>query len=373
MDFTVDKSSFLPELGLLQGVVDRKSTIPILSHLLLEAKDGEVRLTATDLDVTIRTGVAANITSAGAATVPAKKLFELIRSLPDASVRLRLLDNNYVQVDCGRSSFKLIALSASDYPTLPTIDEANGIPLPLGLFRRVIAKVLFAVSQEEGRFQISGSLMKFSEGAVEMISTDGHRLALVQFEAPALGKVKRPPPPTLVPKKALMELHRFDGDDGSNVFFGSSENHLFFRLGGRQLLARSLDVKFPDYEKVIGKDNDRKVKAQVTDLASALRRVALFSSDRSRAVRLEFSPGELILSSANPDLGEARETLPVDYDGEKFFIGLNAQYLADFLSEIETTEVLLNLKDENTHCLGAPVGSLAGISRYLYVVMPMRL
>ncbi len=373
MDLTVEKSAFLPELALLQGVVDRKSTIPILSHVLIDARDGEALLTATDLDVTIRSKTPAKVSTPGAATVLAKKLFELVRTLPDAPIRIRLLENNYVQIDCGRSSFKLVALAASDYPTLPTIDQGQGVSLPLGLFRRVISKVLFAVSQEEGRFQISGSLMKFKDGAVEMISTDGHRLALVQFDSPGLVKAKRPPQPTLVPKKALMELHRFEGADDSDVVFGTSENHIYFHVGNRQLLSRSLDVKFPDYEKVISKDNDRKVVASVVELGQALRRVALFSSDRSRAVRLEFSSGELVLTSANPDLGEAREVLPVQYDGETFFIGLNAQYLADFLSEIETTEVQLNLKDENTHCLGSPVGTLPGISRYLYIVMPMRI
>lgn len=373
MDLTVEKGTFLPELALLQGVVDRKSTIPILSHVLLEAGETGLAMTATDLDVTIRSSTPATVAVAGSATVPAKKLFELVRTLPDAPIRLRLLENNYVQVDCDRSSFKLVALPASDYPTLPTVDKADGIALPLSLFRQVIHRVLFAVSQEEGRFQISGSLMKFKDGVVEMISTDGHRLALVEFEAPGLKKAKRPPQPVLVPKKALLELSRFEGPDDSEVRFGSSENHLVFSLAGRQLLARSLDLKFPDYEKVISKDNDRKIIVPVAGLLSALRRVAIFSNDRSRAIKLAFAKGELVLSSANPDLGEARDTLAVPYDGEAFFIGLNAGYLVDFLQEVGTSEVELKFKDENTHCLGSPVGEQAGIVRYLYLVMPMRL
>ena len=373
MDVTIEKSRFLPELALLQGVVDRKSTIPILSHVLLDAKDGSIALTGTDLDVTIRTKAEAEVRQPGACTVPAKKLFELYRTLPDGPTRLRLLDNNYVQIETGRNSTKLIALAATDYPSLPSPDKDGEIRLPLPLFRKAVEKVLFAVSSEEGRFQISGSLMKIGDGSVEMISTDGHRLALVEFEAPPLGKGKRPPAPTLIPKKALLELQRFEGGDDAEVHFGTSDNHIFFRVGPRQLLARALDVKFPDYEKVVSKDNDRAVVANVPELLAALRRVSLFSSDRSRAVRLDFDEGELKLSSANPDLGEAVETVPVAYDGEKFHIGLNAQYVADFLAEVDGSEVRLRFRDENTHCLGTPVATPDGIRRYVYVVMPMRL
>jgi DNA polymerase-3 subunit beta len=372
MDLTVERATFLPELTLLQGVIERKSTIPILSHVLLDARDGKVHLTATDLDVTIRSQAPATVAVAGSVTIPAKKLFELVRSLPDAPIRMRLGENNSLLVDCARSSFRLIALSAADYPTLPTIERGATASASFSNFRNAVARVIFATSQEEGRFQISGGLLKLRDSSADIISTDGHRLALVEFQL-AKAPSKKLPPAILIPKKALAELNRFDAPEDTEIVFGSAENHLFFQVGNRELLCRSLDLKFPDYEKVISRENDRKVQLGAAELAGALKRVALFAADRSRAIRVACADGEIALSCANPDLGEAKESIAVSYNGPSFFIGLNAQYLIDFLSEAGTENVHLAFRDENTHCLASPATPIPGILRYLYIVMPMKI
>jgi DNA polymerase-3 subunit beta len=215
-----------------------------------------------------------------------------------------------------------------------------------------------------------GALLKEKGKECEIVATDGHRLALINFENK---NGKGSLPNVLIPKKALAEILKMDGSEGATLAIRHSENHLLFSVGSRQLIARLLDVNFPDYEKILSKGNDRVALVSRTACQAAIRRVALFSSERSRGVKLTFEKNLLTVASASPELGEGTETLDVEYDAEPLSIGLNSQYLLDFLEEAETEKVRLELKDENTQCLCQPEGGLEGASRYLYVVMPMRL
>jgi DNA polymerase III subunit beta len=368
MELTVRRGDFLNELTLMQGVVERKNTIPILSNILLKASDGHLNFTSTDLDLTLLSAAEAKVSRPGSVTVPARKLFDLIRNLPEADVALKLMDNHYLGVTCERSNFRLVAQPAEDFPTVPKVEGKGEISFPLDLWKRVTRKVLYAVSAEETRFQLMGALLKDKGKEFELVATDGHRLALIDF--PKSG-TKGELPNVLIPKKAVAEILKMDG--GGDLVIRHSENHLLFSVGNRQLIARLLDVNFPDYEKILSKGNDKVAIVPRVACQAAIRRVALFSSERARGVKLSFEKNLLTLASASQELGEGTETLDISYDAEPLSIGLNAQYLLDFLDEAETEKVRLELKDENTQCLCQPEGGIEGASRYVYVVMPMRL
>jgi DNA polymerase III subunit beta len=370
MDLKVKRGDFLNELTLMQGVVERKNTIPILSNILLRAADGNLSFTSTDLDLTLLSQTEAKVSRPGSVTVPARKLFDLIRNLPDAEVSLKLLDNHYLGVTCERSNFRLVAQPAEDFPTVPKVEAKKGVTFPLDLWKRLTRKVLYAVSAEETRFQLMGALLKDKGKEFELVATDGHRLALIDFPKE---DAKATIPNVLIPKKALAEILKMDGGSDSRLEIRHSENHLLFTVGSRQLVARLLDVNFPDYEKILSKSNDRVALVPTGTTKDAIRRVSLFSSERSRGVKLSFEKDLLTVASASQELGEGTETLDVSFDGDPLSIGLNAQYLLDFLEEAETQSVRMELKDENTQCLCQPEGGLEGASRYLYVVMPMRL
>lgn len=365
MEIRLSRSEFLGELIPMQGIVERKTTIPVLSHLLLTAREDTLHLAATDLDVSLTSRCDAEVKREGGVAVQAKKLVEIIRSLTAEEVLLTQDEPRELTIRAGRSRFKIHGLSPDDFPTLPGVDEGGSVAIPFGDFRRMIAKILFAVSAEESRFQLNGALLKLKDGSVEMVATDGHRLALVE------GRVETSSgdDSVLVPRKALQELQRLEGD--GKIEYRRGEHHLSFRLGRRELICRILEGNFPDYERVIAKDNDKKVLFERKSLSDAVQRVALLTGDRARAVRLQFTPEQMVISAANPDLGEAVEEVACDYDGPEFRVGINPDYLTQFLAAVDTDRIRLELKDENTQCVGYP--HEGPDARYLCVIMPMRI
>lgn len=376
MELTVGKADLQKELQLCQGVVEKRSTIPILSNVLLKASDGRLQIAATDLDVTILSSCAARVTTPGGVTIEAKRLFDVVRSMPDDDVHMTLQDNNSMLIESGTAKFRLLGLPAEDYPTLPTVSNADGYDISLDELKTMVGKVKFAITHEETRFQLNGALLKLQSNKMEMVATDGHRMALINFPASITGgKGKKGSDLTiLIPRKALDEILRLESGAEGNVRFGVSDNQLFFEAGDRRLLARMIDVNFPNYMEVISRDNDRRVMVDRERLLSTIKRISLVANERTRAVRFDFAPGKLTVSSTNPELGDARETVPIDYAGQPFFVGLNAAYVMDFLSATDTPSVSLDLKDENSQCIGRPATAAEDLPYdYLYVVMPMRL
>ena len=375
MELTVGKADLQKELQLCQGVVEKRSTIPILSNVLLRAADGRLQIAATDLDVTIISSCAARVTTPGGVTIEAKRLFDIIRSLPDDDVHIAMQENNSVNIEAGTAKFRLLGLPAEDYPTLPSVDVTEAFTLPLEELKTMVGKVKFAITHEETRFQLNGALLKIQPAKMEMVATDGHRMALINFpQGSGSGKKKGADLTILIPRKALDEILRLETGQDGNVSFGVSENQLFFEAGDRRLMARMIDVNFPNYMEVIARDNDRKVLVDRERLLSTIRRISLVANERTRAVRFDFAPGKLTVSSTNPELGDARETVPIDYAGNPFHVGLNAAYVTDFLSAVDTPSVSLDLKDENSQCIGRPASTSEDLPYdYLYVVMPMRL
>jgi len=378
MELRVRRDIFLTELTPMQGIVERRTTIPVLSHLLLSAAGDRLRLQATDLDVSLTSSVPAEVTRDGALAVQAKKFVEIVRSVVADEIRIELKDDRALSIQAGRSRFTIHGLPAADFPTLPTVDGKPKLEIPLPALRRLVGKILFAVSGEDSRFQLSGALLKVKPRSVELVATDGHRLALIESPIPEMKDAKGGEDTALVPRKALQELLRMEGDQ--IVAFRRSEHHLAFSVGEREMTCRVLEGNFPDYERVISRGNDKKAFLDKKSLAEAVRRVAIMTGDRNRGVRLEFAGQELAIAAANPDLGDASEAVACELAGGGLKIGLNPDYLGQFLDAVETPRVQLELKDENSQCVGSPLleksddGDKGGAAeRYLCVIMPMRI
>jgi len=308
MELTVGKADLQKELQLCQGVVEKRSTIPILSNVLLKAADGKLQVAATDLDVTILTSCSARINTPGGVTLEARRLFDIVRSLPDEDVHIALQENNQMLVESGTAKFRLLGLPAEDYPTLPTVNVSEGYTIPLDELKTMVAKVKFAITHEETRFQLNGALLKVQPQKLEMVATDGHRMALINFPyaTDGNGKKKGTDLTILIPRKALDEILRLEAGEEGTVRFGVSDNQLFFDAADRRLMARMIDVNFPNYMEVISRDNDRHVMVDRERLLSTIKRISLVANERTRAVRFDFAPGKLTVSSTNPELGDAR-------------------------------------------------------------------
>jgi DNA polymerase-3 subunit beta len=369
MEILVRRSDLAKELHLVQGIVERKNSIPILSNVLAEARSGELRISATDLDVSLLCGCAAQVIEEGGVTLSAKKLYEIVRSLPESDVSLKLEKDAWTFIRCERSEFRMAGLPKEDFPSLPEGKGGRAIEIPASLLKALIQRTQFAITAEDARYYLAGALLVIDKDAVAMVATDGHRLAWAQRKA-AL-KVAEPLR-VLVPRKAITELGRLMDELGPDeaVTFQQGETHLVFSAGGRTLASKMVEAQFPAFEKVITVTGDKKVILGREALLSAIRRVSLLSSERGRAVRVAVESGKLEVSASSPELGEAREALSIDYTGDGAEIGFNAQYLVEFLQAVGTNEIQLELKDAESQGMLKPVGEDEG--EYRYVVMPMR-
>ena len=371
MELTVSKADLQKELQLCQGVVEKRSTIPILSNVLLKTSADRLEIAATDLDVTLQTSCAAKVKTEGGVTLDARRLFDIVRALPDEDVKFTLGENFSIQLESGTAKFRLLGLPAEDYPTMPKVSVKEAHEIELSDLKMMVEKVIFAITHEETRFQLNGALLKVLGDKMEMVATDGHRMALVNV--PHANGAAGADLTMLIPRKALHELLRLEAGGEEKLRFGTSENHMFFEVGSRRLMAIMIDVNFPNYMEVIARDNDRRVAVDRERLLATIRRISLVANERTRAIRFDFSAGKLTVSSTNPELGDARETVAVEYSGQPFYVGLNAAYVTDFLAAIDTQTVTFDLKDENSQCIGRPE-EVEGLSyEYLYVVMPMRI
>jgi DNA polymerase-3 subunit beta len=368
MELVVRKNDLLRELQLFQGIVERKNTIPILANVLIEAKGDEVRLSATDLEVGLRTSCTASVAKAGSLTLPAKKLYEIVRALPDTEVRLTE-DKGNVKLVADRFDSRIQTLPRDDFPALPEAGRAPIATLPRAAIKEMVAKTQFAITGEDTRFFLNGALFVLRQGSMSLVATDGHRLALVNARR-AESSQDADESRAILPRKTLGELSRLLAESDGDVGYERGENHLFFSVGGRLLISRMIDGQFPAYERVIPKGNDKHVEFERDRLMSAVRRVALMSSERSRSIRFQVDKGRVDVASSSPELGEAHETLPVEYSGSAVQICFNAQYVVDFLSVVTTDTVALDLKDDVSQAVMRPIGGEDG--EYVYVIMPMR-
>jgi DNA polymerase-3 subunit beta len=370
MELVVRKNDLLRELQLFQGIVERKNTIPILANVLLEAKGDEVRLLATDLEVALRSKCKASVSKPGSLTLPAKKLYEIVKSLPETDIRISE-DKNGVKVAADRFDSRMQTLPREDFPTLPDSSGTTAVSLPPSALKEMVSKTQFAITGEDTRFFLNGALFVLRADTMSLVATDGHRLALVNVARDSAAKNGDGENRAILPKKTLGELARLLAEGDGDIRYERGENHLFFNVGDRMLISRMIDGQFPAYERVIPKGNDKRIEFERDRLTNAVRRVALLSNERSRAVKFQIDKGKVDVTSSSPDLGEAHETLPVEYEGPAMQICFNAQYVLDFLAAVTTDVVALELKDEVSQAVMKPVGA-EGYD-YTYVIMPMRI
>jgi DNA polymerase-3 subunit beta len=369
MELVVRKNDLLRELQLFQGIVERKNTIPILANVLMEARGEEVRFLATDLEVGLRSQCTASVAKGGSLTLPAKKFYEIVKSLPETDIRIAE-DKGGVKVAADRFDSRMQTLPREDFPTLPESAGASTATLPRAALKEMVAKTQFAITGEDTRYFLNGALFVLRPDTMILVATDGHRLALVSVPRAGKPTNEADEVKAILPKKTLSELSRLLSEGEGDIQYERGENHLFFNVGGRMLISRMIDGQFPAYERVIPKGNDKHIEFERDRLTNAVKRVALLSNERSRAVKFQIEKGRVDVTSSSPDLGEAHETLPVDYPGPAMQICFNAQYVLDFLAAVTTDVVALDLKDEASQALMKPVGA-EGYD-YTYVIMPMR-
>ncbi|SRR5579883_1044739 len=370
MDFYVEKSEVIQALNFVRNAVEKRSTIPILSHFLLEAEGFELRLTATDLEITARTICQAKVRTKGAAVVPGVRFLEIVRSAESGEIRCRSLENHSVQITYGRSSFKLVGLAKSDYPKSPSMPEPIA-KLNAGFLADCVTRTSFAVSEEESRYVLNGALLKLDPDGLKMVATDGHRLALVERKV-QIPHVKGEFS-VLIPRKALVLLPRLgeDAEGDAVVEISKDESHLYFALGPRMLASRLLTGQFPNYESVLPKENGKVAQLNSEELEDVIRRVSLLADDRLRGVRFALDKDRLEVSASSPDYGEARESVETRYGQEALQIGFNAQYLLEFLNAIhEANSVRMQVKDAESAAEFQPSGNDG--ENYRYVLMPLR-
>jgi len=369
MEVLVQRADLVRELALSQGVVEKRTTMPILGHVLLEARGDTLTVAATDLELGLQALCPAQVKEPGAVSIPARKLLDYVRLLPEAGIQLRSQEGGWVQLLCGRSRTRIAGLPAEEFPQLPSMPEPVA-RLPVRLLLGMISRTIFSISAEETRFTLNGALLVLREGWVTMVATDGHRLALCEHPladgaAPYRG---------LIPKKALAELqkllHELEPDD--TVEFAGDETHLFFRAGRRVLVARKLVGTFPDYERVLPASHPHQTVLDREEFRATLERVSQFSDERSKAVKLRFSAGELVVYSSLSGTGETEESLPVEYQGPQLEVGFNAQYLTEFLRAVPEEQVTFGLRDAISAGELRPVAEPGGF-QYRYIVMPMRI
>src|SRR5215467_1684707 len=370
MEFTVRKFDLLQELTLIQGVVERKTTIPILANVLVRAEGGELAIAATDLEIGLKSVCVSKTIVPGTITLPAKRLYEIVRALPDKEIKFKRGEANWVTVTCGASRFRIAGLPQDDFPALPEPKTAVG-KIPADVLSKLITRTIFAISTEDSKYTLSGALLLLKPGGITMVATDGHRLAHIE-KSESLEDVSEEIK-VLVPRKAMGELVRMisESPDSERIGFSRDDNHLFFDIGKRLLISRLLTGQFPNYEAVLPRNNDRIVTVNREEIGAAIKRVAILSDERSRTVKLALTNGTMEITASHSDLGEAHETLEVDYDKEELQVGFNYQYLLDFLTTADEPDVSLEFKDNESaaQLRTQPPSDY----NYRYVVMPMRI
>ena len=371
MKLTIERAALLKSLGHVQSVVERRNTIPILSNVKLECGDGELALNATDMDLEIAETVAADVSVPGATTAPAHTLYDIARKLPEgAQVEFDTADGNErLAIKCGRSRFTLSCLPIEDFPMMAGGDLPHRFKLPSGELRGLIDRTRFAISTEETRYYLNGIYLhaqKQDGGEVlRAVATDGHRLASVQVTLPG-GAADMPG--VIVPRKTIAEVRKLIDETADDVEIWLSETKIRFAVGQAVLTSKLIDGTFPDYERVIPKNNDKKLDVECKPFAAAVDRVSAISSERSRAVKLAVANGTVVLSASSPEHGSATEELEVDYHGEAIEIGFNSRYLLDVTQQIEGDRARFLMADSGSPTVLHELNDTSAI----YVLMPMR-
>lgn len=373
MEFKIEKDQFLKSLQKIQGIVEKRTSMPILSNVLLEATENCLLVTATDLEVGMKSSYVADVAIPGKITVSAKKLYEIVKELPNQPILFSTKENDWVEIKCGKVQFNIVGLSPDEFPYFPDVREENLFEIETSLLRGMIEKTSYAICTDETKYNLNGIFIKVevnSEGGngLKMVSTDGHRLSI------ASGNLKGNVGPELVkgvilPKKGVYEMKKITDEEGGTLLFGFMDNSAVIKRGDSYMVMRLVDGEFPDYNRVIPTSNTQVVIVNKEDFSHSVRRMAILSSEKFKGIMLEISSGGIRISSSNPELGDAMEELDVAYSGEPISVRFNARYLLDVLSVSDTERVEMKFKDELSPSIIVPENS----ESFLAVIMPMRL
>jgi len=370
MKLKIKKEEILKGLQRIQGVVEKKNTMPILSNMLLIADDSGVEIIATDLEIGLRGRYSAEVEKPGAVTVSAKKMYEIVRELPAEDIQIKVEDNNWVKIQSGHSQFKLVGLPKDEYPALPDVPEEGMIVIEGDTLRDMIKKTLYAVGENDARYVLNGLFVHMvqTKGGlnIRMVGTDGHRLSMIDRAITATHKEES----IIIPKKAMVELRRLLEEDApkTELRLGFSKNHALFKRDGLVMVSKLIDGNYPNYLQVVPAKSTKKVMVSKDVFTHAVKRVSILSKEKTNAVKMQLEKNRLILSTNNPEVGEATEELGVDYTGEAISIGFNSRYLMDVLSAMDRQTIGLELTDALSPCLITEEGD----DNYKCVVMPMR-
>jgi DNA polymerase-3 subunit beta len=363
MKFSVSKEKLLAGLQTVQNVVSTRTTLPILSNVLLQASEGQLRLTTTDLDVGVSGAISAQIEKPGATTLPARRLANIVRELPAAEIQVEIDSKNVASIRCGQSFFKILGLPEEEFPPLPKFDDTRTFTISQQALRDALKKTSYAISTDETRYVLNGILFSFKENKLTLVATDGRRLALVDLEVefPRSHEVE-----IIVPTKAVTELTRLLGDEG-DVRLSVGENQVAFQINDTLLASKLIEGNYPNYRQVIPGEAKERVTLERELFLNAVHRVSLLSSEKSNSVKLVFTKNNIEIAANTPDVGEARESLAVAYKGREFSIAFNPEFLQAPLRALTNDEVFLDMIDEMSP------GVIKIQSPFLYVLMPMRI
>ncbi len=370
MKLKIKKEEILKGLQRIQGVVDKKNTMPILSNMLLAAEGKGIEIIATDLEIGLRGSYAAEIEKPGAVAISAKKMYEIVRELPEEDVQIRTEDGNWVKILSGHSQFRLVGLPKDEFPAMPDVAEEGMVTIASDTLRDMIKRTLYAAGENDARYVLNGLFVHLApaKGAlsIRMVGTDGHRLSLIDRTVEANHKDES----VIVPKKAMLELRRLLDEDSSQEGFqiGFSKNHALFKRDGLVMVSKLIDGNYPNYQQVLPAHNTKKISLSRELLTHAVKRVSILSKEKTNAVKFQLEKDLLVLSTNNPEVGEATEELAVQYQGDSLSIGFNSRYLLDVLTSMDHEKVSLELNDALSPCLLKEEGN----EEYKCVVMPMR-
>lgn len=366
MKLTVGKQELLEKLSNVQNIVEKKNTMPVLSHFLLNVKKNQASMLATDLETAIREPISLSPDKDGRLCIPARKLFEIVREL-DGDITLASEDSQWIRVSSGKSNFRLACLNPDDFPTWPPMEKAEEIQIDSGTLAEMIEKTIYSAGESDTRYTLNGLLFHLlpNTKSLTMVGTDGHRMALITRPiAQAVGEEKK----IIVPRKAAAELRKFlDAKTDVSMLIG--KNHILFKVGDIEFLARLIEGTYPSYSQVIPAANDKKLLIEREGFIKALRRVSVMSRDRSNPIKVDIEAGRVALSASNPDIGEATDEVAVEYSGDALSIGFSARYLLDALSSISGEKVVMELQDPLSPSLIREEDK----DDYKCVVMPMRI
>ena len=373
MKIKIERTALLAGIQRVQGVVEKRNTMPILTHILMEAEGEGIALTATDLEVGIRGTLPAEVIEPGRITLSARKLFEIIRAFPEGTITIGSEANHWAVIEAGKSRFRVVGLPPDEFPLLPVLDAADRIFVGRAALVGLIRRTLFAVGENDPRYVLNAVMVQLEKrsndkGVIRFIATDGHRLAVAEETFSSEGGVRREEG-VILPKKAVLEIKRAleEGEEAGDPAFLIGENQLVYRWGTTVLTARLLEGEFPNYKQAIPSGNDKKASVKKEILEGALRRVSILARERTSAVKLTLEPGRIRLNASNPEMGEASESVPAEFEGEAFSAGFNARYLLDALAALQGETATLEFKDGLSPCLIQEASE-----GFLTVIMPMR-